>query len=84
MHEITDGRPVIATDHSVEEIRIVPARCPKFFAKLLQRRGPFIALEPEGLRVDFEPPFVTFHERCDAVCEAAAMIVRATRAVAAL
>lgn len=44
-------------------------------------KGPFIALGEDGLRVDFEPPFITFHERCDGVCKAAAMIVRATRAV---
>ena len=43
-------------------------------------KGPFVALEEEGLRVDFEPPFVTFHERCEGICQAAAMIVRATRA----
>lgn len=43
-------------------------------------KGPFVALEENGLRVDFEPPFVTFHERCEGVCQAASLIVRATRA----
>lgn len=44
-------------------------------------KGPFVALEEDGLRVDFEPPFVTFNERCDGVCQAAAEIVRTTRSV---
>lgn len=42
-------------------------------------KGPFVALEEGGLRVDFEPPFITFHERCEGVCEAAKRIVIATR-----
>lgn len=44
-------------------------------------KGPFVTLEEDGLRVDFEPPFVTFHERSEGVCTAAAMIVRATAGV---
>lgn len=42
-------------------------------------KGPFIALEEEGLRVDFEPPFLTIHQRAEGVCEAAKLIVRRTR-----
>lgn len=37
--------------------------------------GPFMALEADGLRVEFEPPFVTFYERCTGVCEAAKRIL---------
>jgi hypothetical protein len=45
--------------------------------------GPYVALEQKGLRVDFQPPFVTFVERMDGVCAAAAKVVRATRFVGA-
>lgn len=46
-------------------------------------RGPFVALEKDGLRVDFEPPFVTFHERCQGVDAASAAIAGATRVLEA-
>lgn len=47
-------------------------------------KGPFVALEEDGLRVDFEAPFATCCERCEGLCQAAAMIVRATRATGAM
>lgn len=47
-------------------------------------RGPFIALEEDGLRVDFEPPFLTVHQRGEGVCEAAKIIVRRTANVGVL
>lgn len=46
-------------------------------------RGPFVALEKDGLRVDFEPPFVTFHERCQGVDAASAAMAGATRVLEA-
>jgi len=42
-------------------------------------KGPFIALEETGLRVEAEPPFLTIHQRSEGVCEAAKTIVRSTR-----
>ncbi|MFN3727364.1 MAG: hypothetical protein ACK4SZ_13805 [Allosphingosinicella sp.] len=47
-------------------------------------KGLFIALQEDGLRVDFEPPFITFHERSEGVCHAAAMIVRGMRKTGAM
>lgn len=41
--------------------------------------GAHIALDAGGLRLADEPPFITWSERCDAVCRAAAQIVRAAR-----
>lgn len=41
--------------------------------------GPFIAIEAEGLRLAFDPPFITYAERTDGVCAGAAAIVRATQ-----
>lgn len=41
-------------------------------------RGPFIALEEDGLRVDHEPPFLTIHQRADGVCAGARIIVQRT------
>lgn len=40
--------------------------------------GPFVALERDGLRVDCEPPFVTFHERCRGIDAASAIIAGGT------
>lgn len=45
--------------------------------------GPFVALEKDGLRVDFEPPFLTFHQRCEGVDAASAAIDGVTRALEA-
>ena len=41
--------------------------------------GAHIALEQDGLRLADQPPFVTWHERCDAVCRAAKLIARHAR-----
>ncbi|MXO65961.1 hypothetical protein [Altericroceibacterium endophyticum] len=36
--------------------------------------GPFVALERTGLRLDFEPPFVTFQQRCACIEAASAAL----------
>ena len=41
-----------------------------------QRVGPFIEIRSDGLALETLPPFVTWDERCDGVCRAAAEIVR--------
>ena len=41
--------------------------------------GPFLRLAPNGVHIEFEPDFLTWHQRCDGVCEAAQRIIRATR-----
>ncbi|WP_442678324.1 hypothetical protein ACSBM8_12385 [Sphingomonas sp. ASY06-1R] len=38
--------------------------------------GPFIAIEPRGLRLEMIPPFLTYDQRVDGLCRAAAEIVR--------
>lgn len=38
--------------------------------------GPFIEIRGDGLALETVPPFVTWNERCDGVCRAAAEIVR--------
>lgn len=43
--------------------------------------GPYVALEESGLRLDCNPPFLTFDQRADGLCEAAKMIARHTRNV---
>lgn len=43
--------------------------------------GPYVALEEGGLRLDCNPPFLTFDQRADGLCEAAKMIARRTRNV---
>lgn len=40
--------------------------------------GPHIRLAPDGLHLEAEPGFITWHERCAGVCEAAKRIVVAT------
>ena len=42
--------------------------------------GPFARLAGDGITLEHEPPFITFHQRCAGVCEAAKQIIRATRA----
>ena len=46
--------------------------------------GAHIALEHDGLRLADRPPFLTWHERCDAVCRAAKQIKLAARPARAL
>jgi hypothetical protein len=41
--------------------------------------GPHIALEPDGLRLADEPPFMTWQERSDGICKAARLIARAAQ-----
>lgn len=41
-----------------------------------QEVGPFIEVRGDGLALETVPPFVTWNERCDGVCRAAAEIVR--------
>lgn len=38
--------------------------------------GPSFEIRPDGLAMQIEPPFLTWHERCDGTCRAAAEIVR--------
>jgi hypothetical protein len=42
-------------------------------------KGPFVTLLRDGLRVDVEPPFLTFHQRCEGIDAACAAIAGATR-----
>jgi hypothetical protein len=42
------------------------------------RQGPHIRLAPDGLHLDAESPFITWHQRCDGVCEAAKRLLIAT------
>ena len=44
-----------------------------------QGRGPFVALARDGLRLSFEPPFLTAHYREDGLVAAARQIVHAAR-----
>jgi len=44
-----------------------------------ERRGPFVALGRDGIRLSFEPPFLTGDYREDGLLAAAAHIVRALR-----
>ena len=67
------GKPYLFDDlvlyfHSADGYWLVPSR-----------HGPFIALQKDGLRVDFAPPFITSDERVEGVCEAAAQLVRSMR-----
>jgi hypothetical protein len=41
--------------------------------------GPYVRLAKDGLHLDFEPPFITWSERCDGVCRAAKHIIGVTR-----
>ena len=41
--------------------------------------GAHIALEPDGLSLADEPPFITWSQRCDAVCRAARALKLAAR-----
>lgn len=41
-----------------------------------QRVGAFVEIRGDGLALQTTPPFVTWDERCDGVCRAAAEIVR--------
>ena len=41
--------------------------------------GPFIALAEDGLAISQDPPFFTYDQRADGVCEAAKLIARRTR-----
>jgi hypothetical protein len=43
------------------------------------RDGAFVRVAADGLHIEAEPPFLTWHERCDAVCGAAKRIIHATR-----
>jgi hypothetical protein len=68
-----DGEPVLLTDfvlydHPADGFWLVPVG-----------EGPCIALEPNGLRLADESPFLTWSERCDAVCRAAKQTVEAAR-----
>lgn len=38
--------------------------------------GPSFEIRPDGLAMQIEPPFLTWSERCDGTCRAAAEIVR--------
>jgi hypothetical protein len=42
-------------------------------------QGAFVRMAQDGLHIEAEPPFLTWHERCDAVCGAAKRIIHATR-----
>jgi hypothetical protein len=42
-------------------------------------QGPHIQMAPDGLHLLAEPPFISWHERCEGVCEAARRIIAATR-----
>lgn len=46
--------------------------------------GAHVALDAEGLRLADQPPFITWHQRCDAVRRAASQIDRAARPAEAL
>lgn len=46
-------------------------------------QGPYIAIEPDGLQLTHEPPFVTWAERADGLCRAAKMTVHAAAGKAA-
>lgn len=64
------GEPMMLTElvlyrHSDGGFWLVPAG-----------HGPFVAIEVDGLRLDHEAPFITFHQRCDGVCAAAASVLR--------
>ncbi len=41
--------------------------------------GPHIRMAPNGLHLEAEPPFMTWHQRCEGVCAAAKRIIAATR-----
>lgn len=41
-----------------------------------QKTGPFVEIRGDGLSMVTEPPFVTWTERVDGTCRAAAEIVR--------
>lgn len=41
-----------------------------------QQTGPFFEIRPDGLAMRIDPPFVTWSERVDGTCRAAAEIVR--------
>lgn len=41
-----------------------------------QQVGPFVEIRGDGLALQTTPPFLTWDERCDGVCRAAAEIVR--------
>ena len=41
--------------------------------------GAFVRVSKDGLHIEPEPPFISWAERCDAVCAAAKRIVGATR-----
>lgn len=41
--------------------------------------GPHIRMATDGLHLEAEPPFITWHQRCEGVCAAAKRIIAATR-----
>jgi hypothetical protein len=41
--------------------------------------GPHIAIEPDGLRVAEEPPYIAWQERSDSLCRAARLIAQYAR-----
>jgi hypothetical protein len=41
-------------------------------------QGPHIRMAQDGLHLEAEPPFITWHQRCEGVCEAARRIIAAT------
>lgn len=43
------------------------------------RNGPHIRMASNGLHLEAEPPFMTWHQRCDGVCAAAKNIIVATQ-----
>lgn len=45
------------------------------------RQGPHIRLTHNGLRLEREPHFLTWDERCDGICAAAKQIIVATKGV---
>ena len=68
-----DGRPILISDlalydHPADGYWLVPTT-----------RGPHIAIEPDGLRLAYEPPYVTWSERSDAIGRAAKTTVLAAR-----
>jgi hypothetical protein len=45
------------------------------------KMGIYVAIEPDGLRVAHDPPFLTWHQRSEGLCNAARLIKCATRQI---
>ena len=71
-----DGEPEMLTGmilyrHPTGEFWLVPGEL-----------GPCVALESSGLKLDSEPPYLTFHQRCEGISCAAAAVLQAMKAEA--